>query len=56
MPMTSQQLKQWRNKRGFTQTEASRQFGITLSQYQRLESGYSKIGQYIDIIVKLIKK
>lgn len=55
MHMTKQQLKAWRKKYAITQSEAAHQFGITLSQYQRLESGYSKIGKYIEIIISLLK-
>lgn len=55
MLMTKQELKIWRKKRKITQSEAAQQFGITLSQYQRLESGYSVIKKYIYIIISLLK-
>jgi DNA-binding transcriptional regulator YiaG len=41
--MTSQQVKAWRKAKGLTQEQAADWLGISWRQFQRLESGDSKV-------------
>lgn len=50
--MNPQQMKAWRKAKSLTQEQAADWLGISWRQYQRLESGDSKVSSPIAKLIK----
>ena len=52
--MTAEELKKWRNKKGWSQAKAANEFGLSYGGWQKWELGTRPISEWLHIALENI--